>query len=114
VFHSCREKEASMLYILICKDKPEDGLARRMETRPDHLAYLDSLGEKLRIAGAMLSGDAKQPHASVLVIEAGSMGEARAIADADPYAKAGVFAEVEIHPFRQAAGFVPLGVPDSG
>jgi uncharacterized protein YciI len=42
------------------------------------------------------------------------MGEARAIADADPYAKAGVFAEVEIHPFRQAAGFVPLGAPDSG
>jgi uncharacterized protein YciI len=98
-----------MLYMLICKDKPGDGLARRMETRPDHLAYLESLGDKVRIGGAMLSEDGKEPRGSVLIIEAGSLEEARAIADADPYKKAGVFAEVEIHPWRQGAGVVPLG-----
>jgi uncharacterized protein YciI len=97
-----------MLYILICKDKPDGGLALRMETRPDHLAYLDSLGSKLRVAGPMLTDDAKEPLGSVLIVEVGSIEEARAIAAADPYAKAGVFADVEIRPFRQAVGAVSL------
>lgn len=102
-------REAAILYILICKDKAGDGLARRTETRPKHLAYLKSLGERVRIGGAILSSDEKEPRGSVLIIEAASLEEARAIADADPYAKAGVFAEVEIHPWRQAAGAVTIG-----
>jgi hypothetical protein len=35
-----------MLYALICTDKP-DGLATRLEKRPEHVAYLKSLGETL-------------------------------------------------------------------
>lgn len=98
-----------MLYLLICKDKPGEGLARRVETRPDHLAYLSSLGDKVRIGGAFLSDDGKEPRGSVIVIEADSLDEARAMAAADPFAKAGVFESVEIHPWRQAAGVVPIG-----
>ena len=45
-----------MLYALIGYDKP-NGLAHRMEHRPDHLAHLDSLGDKLVLAGPFL--DAK-------------------------------------------------------
>ena len=45
-----------MLYALIGYDKP-NGLAQRMEHRPDHLAHLDSLGDKLVLAGPFL--DAK-------------------------------------------------------
>lgn len=96
------------LYILICKDKSGDGLERRMKARPEHLAYLKSLGDKVRIGGALLTPDEKEPRGSVLIVEAASLDEARALADADPYSKAGVFAEVEIHPWRQAAGEVPL------
>lgn len=98
-----------MLYILICKDEAADGLGRRMAARPEHLAYLKSLNEKVRIGGALLSPDEKEPRGSVIIIEAANIDEARAIADADPYAKSGVFEEVEIYPYRQAAGVVQAG-----
>ena len=39
-----------MLFALICTDKP-DGLAIRKANRPEHLAYLESLGETLVFAG---------------------------------------------------------------
>jgi uncharacterized protein len=99
-----------MLYVLICKDRPDGGLALRTQTRPAHLAYLESLGAKLRVGGAMLSDDASEPRGSVLIVEAANLDEARAISAADPYAKAGVFAEVEIRPFRQAVGAVSLAM----
>ena len=98
-----------MLYILICRDKAGDGLARRMATRPEHLAYLESLGEKVRIGGAMLTEDEKEPRGSVLIVEAENIEEAREIATTDPYNKADVFEDVEIYPWRQAAGVVPVG-----
>ena len=98
-----------VLYVLICKDKPVEGLERRMKTRPEHLAYLESLGEKIRVAGPILSADGKEPRGSLIILDAASLDEARAIAAADPYAIADVFAEVEIVPWRQGAGIVPLG-----
>lgn len=98
-----------MLYIIICKDHAVDGLSRRMAARPEHLAYLESLGEKVRVGGAMLSEDAQQPTGSVIIVEAMSLDEARAIAAADPYAKADVFESVEIYAWRQAAGVIPVG-----
>lgn len=98
-----------MLFVLICKDLPGEGLARRLKARPDHLAYLESLGTKIRAAGGLLSEDGSEPRGSMLIIETSDLDEARAIAAADPYAKAGVFADVEIHPWRQAVGAVSLG-----
>ncbi len=98
-----------MLYVAICKDDPAHGLARRKETRPRHLAYLEGLGDKIRAAGALLSEDGAAPRGSLLVIEAESLEAARALLAGDPYAHAGVFASVEVHPLKQAAGVVALG-----
>lgn len=57
----------------------------------------------------MLTEDEKEPRGSALIVEAENIEEARAIAKADPYAKADVFETVEIYPWRQAAGVVPVG-----
>ncbi len=97
-----------MLFALICKDKPGEGLARRMATRPAHLAWLQSLGEKVRCAGGLLTPDGSEPRGSLLIIEAEDLAAAQAIADADPYAAASVFESVEIIPWRQAVGAVQL------
>jgi uncharacterized protein YciI len=102
-------EETILLYMLIGKDKPGEGLERRMKARPEHLAYLESLGDKIRAAGPFLSEDGKEPRGSVIIFEAASLEEARSIAAADPYAEADVFAEVEIVPWRQGAGIVQLG-----
>jgi uncharacterized protein len=87
-----------MLYAIICTDNP-DSLAVRQANRPDHLAYLEGLGGKLKAAGPFLD-EAGEPNGSLIVIEADSVAEAEAAAALDPYAKAGLFARVEVRPWN--------------
>jgi uncharacterized protein YciI len=97
-----------MLYALFCKDKPGEGLALRMQTRPAHLAYLESLGVRVKFAGGLLDDAESSPVGSLIVIEAASLDEARALAASDPYAKAGVFESVEIRPWKFVLGCVKI------
>ena len=83
-----------MLFALLCTDKP-NSLEIRLATRPDHVAYLKSLGDNLKIAGPFLGADEK-PNGSLVVIKADNLEAANAIAALDPYAKAGLFQSVEI------------------
>lgn len=89
-----------MLFILICKDKP-GGLETRLATRPVHLDYLGGLNDKgvIKFAGPFLGEDGK-PIGSLLAVEAADKAGAKAIADGDPYAKAGLFETVEVHPWN--------------
>ncbi|MCG8562412.1 MAG: YciI family protein [Hyphomicrobiales bacterium] len=92
-----------MLYAIICTDKP-DGLPLRQETRPKHLDYLQGLADTLKIAGPFLSEEAQTPNGSMLVVDVASLDEARAIAEGDPYAKAGLFESVEFRPWTWTVG----------
>lgn len=85
-----------MLFALICTDKPGK-LQLRADTRPDHLAFLQGLNDekKLAFAGPFLDADGKA-NGTLSVIEAPDMDAAMALAATDPYAKAGLFANVEI------------------
>ncbi|MBG1232495.1 YciI-like protein [Aestuariivirga litoralis] len=83
-----------MLYALYCTDKP-NSLDLRMQVRPDHVAYLKTLGDKLKIAGPFLD-DAGNMMGSLVVIEAADRAGAEAMSVNDPYAKSGLFAAVEI------------------
>ena len=67
--------------------------------RPDHLKYLESLGTGLKAAGPFTDDDG-QPIGSLVIIEAADRAAAKAMADADPYAKAGLFASVEIRAWK--------------
>lgn len=87
-----------MLFALICTDKP-DHLQVRMDNRPAHLAYLESLGEAMKGAGPFLGSDDK-PNGSLVLIEAADQAAAQAIAAQDPYAQAGLFASVDIRPWN--------------
>lgn len=88
-----------MLFAVICNDKP-GCLQLRMDTRPEHLAFLESLNGKgtLALAGPFLDSEGK-PNGSLIVIEAPDQTAAELIAAGDPYAKAGLFASVEIRPW---------------
>ena len=85
-----------MLFALICKDKP-GALQVRMDTRPDHLAFLEGLNadKKLAFAGPFLDAGGK-PDGSLVVVEAPDRAAAEALAASDPYAKAGLFDHVEV------------------
>ncbi|WP_321344265.1 YciI-like protein [Breoghania sp.] len=86
-----------MLFALLCTDKP-DSLQIRLDTRPDHLAFLESLGDALKFAGPFLGEDGK-PCGSLVMVEVADKDAALVIADKDPYAKAGLFSAVEARPW---------------
>ena len=92
-----------MLFIASCVDKPQS-LETRLANRPAHLAYLEGLGAKVRIGGAMLADDLKTPIGSVLIFETESKAEVERFLADDPYARAGLFESVTVSPWRQAVG----------
>jgi uncharacterized protein len=96
-----------MLYIISGQDHP-GSLDKRLASRPEHLARLSSLQEqgRLVLAGPCPAIDSIDPGSagfsgSLIVAEFSSLEEARNWADADPYVAAGVYAAVEVKPFRK-------------
>jgi uncharacterized protein YciI len=87
-----------MLFAITCTDRP-GALPLRMETRPAHLAHLAAQESRLLLVGPLLDPEGK-PCGSLLVVEAEDRAAAEAFANADPYAKAGVFESVVVRPFR--------------
>ena len=88
------------LFAFVCADTPGH-LHVRMETRPAHLDHLNALNEKgvLKMAGPFLDSEGK-PNGSLVMVECETIEEARAIAEADPYTKAGLFQSVEVKPYN--------------
>jgi uncharacterized protein YciI len=83
-----------LLYALIAHDKP-NSLAKRQAIRPEHLKFLESLGDRLKLAGPFLD-DAGSMTGSIVVIEAESYDAAKADFDRDPFALEGLFDSVTI------------------
>ncbi len=98
-----------MLYAFICIDKPGEGLALRKANREDHLAFLKDLGDQMKTAGPFMNEDGSEPRGSLVIVEADSLEDAKAIAARDPYNKAGVFESVEVRPWKWLFG-APEGV----
>ncbi|MFT3762845.1 MAG: YciI family protein [Pseudoxanthomonas sp.] len=97
-----------MWYVIEAHDA-EASLPKRLATRPAHLARLQALlGEgRLLVAGACPAIDAAEPgpagfSGSVIIAEFESLEAAKAWAAADPFVEAGVYARVEVRPFRKA------------
>jgi uncharacterized protein YciI len=92
-----------MLFVATCTDKP-DHMPMRLETRPAHLAYLNGLGARVKAGGALLTPDQKSVVGSLLILEGESEAEIAGWLADDPYARAGLFASVDVKPWRQAVG----------
>ena len=93
-----------MLYAFICTDKPVEGLKLRQQNREKHLAFLDSLGKRMKTAGPFMNEEGSEPRGSLVIIEADSLAEAKGIAAQDPYNIAGVFESVEVRPWKWLFG----------
>ena len=89
-------------FILLCHDKP-DSLPIRQATRERHLDYIAAKGSAVLLAGPMLDENG-QPAGSMLVIEAADAEAAQRFAQADPYAEAGLFENVDVKPSRIVTG----------
>ena len=96
-----------MWYAIEGFDGP-DVLAKRLAARPEHLARLTPLRDegRLLLAGPCPAIDAEDPgpagfSGSIVIAEFASLDDARSWADADPYVAAGVYARVEVRPFKR-------------
>ena len=90
-----------MLIALIARDKP-DALTIRMDNRAAHLAYIDQT-DVVAQAGPLLD-DAGEMIGSLIVMDVESKAQAQDWADADPYARAGLFESVDLIVWKKVIG----------
>jgi len=91
-----------MLYAIQCQDKP-GAVDLRLETREAHLAYVAETG-CVRLAGPILAEDESTMIGSLIVVEVASLSAAKDWAQSDPYAKAGLFQNVSVQPWKWVVG----------
>ena len=96
-----------MLYVISGEDQP-DSLTSRLAARPEHLARLSALQDagRLLVAGPCPAIDSPDPgpagfSGSIIIAEFDSLADAQEWAAADPYVAAGVYARVDVRPFRK-------------
>lgn len=96
-----------MLYAIIATDV-DNSLEKRLSVRPAHLERLQQLQTegRLVLAGPNPAVDSNDPGAagfsgSLIVAEFASLDAAQAWAKADPFVEAGVYAHVQVKPFKQ-------------
>lgn len=92
-----------MLYAVLCLDKPnsED---LRIATRDAHIVFLKSLGEAIKFGGPMFDDAETGMIGSMIVFEAETLEAAKDAMAGDPYALAGLFASVDIRPWKWTVG----------
>lgn len=90
-----------MRFAIICTDKP-GALQIRLDTRADHLAYLEATGV-VEQAGPFLTGKGEMC-GSLLILDVADIDAAKDWAANDPYAKAGLFETVTVQAWKRVIG----------
>lgn len=96
-----------MWYAIISEDHP-NSLESRKAVRDAHLARLNALQNegRLLVAGPHPLIDSEDPgqsgfSGSLVIADFASLTEAQAWAEADPYVDGGVYARVQVKPFKK-------------
>lgn len=97
------ETDPAMLFAVTCLDKPGHA-AVRADNRAAHLAFLKAHAEAVKIAGPLLDDAGTGMVGSLLIIEAADRAALDELIAQDPYATAGLFAGVEVRPWRWVIG----------
>ncbi len=90
-----------MRVAIICTDKPGH-LQTRLDNRAAHLNHVEVSGI-VEMAGPFLDGSG-QMVGSLLILSVDTLAQAKAWADADPYARAGLFETVVLQEWKKVVG----------
>jgi uncharacterized protein YciI len=102
-----------MLFAVWATDLPAR-LSARQSVREEHRARLRAPpfpGLRVLLAGPLLGGDEQTMNGTLLIVEAASVDDVQRFVESDPYARAGVYGDVDIRPFH--CGLGSLNVPGS-
>ena len=92
-----------MPHIAYCTDRKDLG-DQRQTALADHLAYIETILDRIAVAGPVASGPDGSTEASCFIYHTDDREEARQLLENDPYFKAGVYGEVVLSSFTPAAG----------
>ncbi|AGW94221.1 MULTISPECIES: YciI family protein [Cupriavidus] len=90
-----------MPYLIETVDKPAHQHVRQA-TRASHLEYLEANKALLLACGAKLNDDGSDAGGGIYIVDVETREAAQQFIDADPFAEAGLFAEVRIVRWRKA------------
>jgi hypothetical protein len=89
-----------MQFMAYCLDKP-GAVSTRLGARPQHVEYLTAHNDQILLAGPLLD-DKENMIGSLLVLEMADRAALDKFLAGDPYAKAGLFQSVTVHPIRKS------------
>lgn len=92
-----------MAFVCFCKDVSGSAEMRRANT-PQHLAYIESIMDKVLVAGPLAGESTAEYTASCFVYDTDDQEEALSLLHNDPYYKAGIYSEITCQRFVPAAG----------
>ena len=72
----------------------------RLRVRPEHKAYLAQVAERIAFAGPLLADDGQTMVGSLLVIDFTDRAAALAWLSAEPFTRAGLYADAQAHAFH--------------
>lgn len=90
-----------MPYFIETFDKPAHQSVRQAN-RPAHLAFLEANRGLLLACGAKLEDDGTDAGGGVYIVDVDTREAAQALIEADPFHRAGLFADVRITRWRKA------------
>jgi len=86
-----------------CLDAPGSAAGRKAAAQA-HLRYIETILDRLLMAGPLFAEDGSAIVGSLYVFNTSSLSEAKRLLEADPYCQAGFWHSVDCRPLRPAAG----------
>ena len=99
-----------MLFAFHLVDRTDAG-ELRARVRPEHKDYLAKVAQQIAFAGPLLADDGQTMVGSLLVIDFADRAAAQAWLQQEPFTRAGLYAQSQVHAFAnlwpQKTGFAP-------
>ena len=93
------------MYLVLCRDFADERSAKnRLTALRSHLAYIETILEKIVVAGPLRDDFTAAITGSLLIYNVDSEAAARGLLEADPYYHADIWESVEIRRFQPVAG----------
>ncbi len=89
-----------MHFLVVGVDGPEFDGELETELPEEHQSYMDRWADVLVARGPVLSNDGERHAGSLHVVDLPDLAAARRFADEEPFAQAGWYAEVSVHPLE--------------
>jgi len=90
-------------WLVICSDVAASAALRRKHLQA-HLTYIESVMDRISVAGPLFAGTADDMNGSCFIYRTDDLGQARTLLHNDPYYQAGLYSRTEFIAFKPVAG----------